>query len=114
MRSRPRLQRLLIFVTIMFVLLVFVTNTNPDNLPVGILVVPILLVFFAGFLGTLLLCDLFRIFPQHTKKRRSLAATIATMLAIGVVVGSSGAIVLSDFVLIVLIIVVAILYISNF
>jgi len=114
MRSRPRLRRLFSFIAIIFLLLVFLTNTNPANLPVGVLVVPILLVFFAGFLGTLLLCDLFRIFPGHKRKRRSLAATVATMLAIGIVLGSSGAIVLSDFVLILLIIVVAVLYISNF
>jgi hypothetical protein len=113
-RSFLKVRRLVTFIILILLLAIFLTSTNPANLPVGVLMVPILLVFFAGFVGTLLACDLFKIFPSHTKKKRSLAATIATMFAIGLVLGSSGAIVLSDIVLIFLILMVALIYISNF
>lgn len=102
------------FAGLVILLAIFLTSTNPNELPVAALVAPILLVFFASFTGTLLICDLFRLFGQHKKRRRSLAATVATLMAIAVVLGSSGAIVVGDIILIALILLVAWIYISNF
>lgn len=114
MFNHRRVRRLLLFCGLSLGLGIFLITTDPTNLPIALLILPALLVFFAVFTGTLLVCDVFRIFASKKRKQRGVAAMMATLLTIGVILGSSGAIIASDILLIGLILFVALIYISNF
>jgi hypothetical protein len=114
MRSRQTIRSLAVFMLLLLVFVLFLIMTDPNDIPVGVLTFPVINIFLLGFVGAQLFSNVFRLFDGHPKKRRGFATIIATLLGIALILGSSGAIVLGDVIIIFLILMVALVYISNF
>ncbi len=93
---------------------VFLFLTNPENVPVGILVIPIVLFFFIVFCVIQLFLRRVRLLSSKPRKQRTVALIGASLLTIIVILQSSGGLSGVDIVLLGLIVVVSVLYIDRF
>ena len=96
-----------------FILLLFFGFTDPESLPIGFLVVPILMFFIVFFLLGYLLMAIF--WPKMAKlKRRSFSILMGILSAMVVLFYSAGGIVTGDLILIILILFIGALYINKY
>jgi hypothetical protein len=113
--AKEVMKKILITAIIAFVFSVgFFTLTNPDSVPVGALMVPILLAFGVVSIVFYLLFHLFGAFGKTERKQKSVAVLCGVVAASCLVFQSTGGIVMSDVILLVLIFVVSILYIVKY
>jgi hypothetical protein len=92
----------------------FFTLTNPDSVPVGALMVPILLAFGVVSIVFYLLLHLIGAFGKNERKQKSVAVLCGVIAASCLVFQSTGGMVMSDVILLVLIFVVSIVYIVKY
>lgn len=92
----------------------FMALTNPANIGVGWLIVPIALIFLIVFCASHLLMEGLKLFADDTRRKRTVALGSASLLAIIVILQSTGGISGADMLLLGLTIVVAGLYISKY
>ncbi len=92
---------------------VFFGLTDPRDLPVGLLMVPVLLVFIAGFLFASLFMKLFFLSTPSTK-HRTISIVFAVGLTLILLFQSSGGIVLGDILLLGLLMLISYIYINKF
>jgi hypothetical protein len=98
----------------LLLLLSFLFLTNPENVPVGLLVVPVILTFFIVFsVAHLTLRSTGKLASQPAK--RGVVALIAgSLVAVVMILQSSGGLSVADLVLMALIMVVTALYVSRY
>lgn len=95
-------------------LLLFLTVTNPADVVVGLLVVPVMLLFFIAFCAAQLTLQALRVLKREPRRRRTVALMIASLITIIMILRSTGGISAADIVLLVLIVGIAGIYISKF
>jgi len=103
----------LVLLLTVFFGVVFFGATDPKDLPVGLLMVPVLLVFTAGFLFASIFMRLF-FFSKPSTKHRSVAVVFAVGLTLILLFQSSGGIVWGDILLLGLLMLISYIYINKF
>lgn len=94
-------------------LVLFFGVTDPENVPVGFLIVPILIFFIVFLLTSSVFIKIFR--PNISKNRqRNLSVLVGLVLSLLLLFYSAGGIVLGDLILIVLIFFIGLLYINKY
>lgn len=93
---------------------VFLVATNPADVSVGLLVVPVVLVFFVAFCASQLLLMRLRLLKDKPRKQRIVALFCGSLLTVILILQSTGGISGVDVLLVALIIAVSGLYISKF
>lgn len=88
--------------------------TTPDNLPVALLMVPIILAFLVTTTIALLLMRLFSEGKQTKQRHKSYATLLGVVVAFLLVFQSTGGVVAGDLVLLGLIVLVSYVYISRY
>lgn len=91
----------------------FFSITSPDNLPVALLMIPVILVFFIGVVTSLLFMKLTGT-GGGAQRQKALGALGGSVAAFCLVFQSTGGIVAGDIVLMSLIIVISYVYISRY
>ncbi len=91
----------------------FFSLTDPEKLPIFVLILPVILLFAIFSLATYLLLALLRL-KISSRKKKSLSVLVGLLTAISLLFNSSGGMALGDFILILLILVIGILYINKF
>lgn len=89
-------------------------STNPDNIPVSLLVIPILALFFSGVLVTALVLRIFRVYRDNRRKEQVLSILGGLGVVFWVIVQSSGGITLGDAILLTLMMIIALFYIAKY
>lgn len=110
-KTKPLLIALTVALSVLSVLF---TTTNPDNIPFGLLVVPIVLLFFVGFCGFALLLKTFRVYQSNERKQQVLATFGGISIVFWIILQSSGGVTFGDIVLLCLIALLALFYISKY
>lgn len=105
---------MIVLVLCLIALALFLMLTNPANVSVGWLVIPVVLLFFIAFCGAQLALTAVKSIPGQPRKRRMVALVSASLLTIIMILQSTGGIAGVDLILLGLIIVVAAIYISKF
>lgn len=94
-------------------LLLFFGITDPEKIPIGLLIVPILIFFIIFLLISQILLKVFK--PNIDKDRRNkLSVLIGVILSLLLLFYSAGGIVAGDLILIVLIFIIGLLYINKY
>lgn len=93
---------------------VFLTATNPEHISIGLLVVPVVLLFLIAFCAAQLIMTSLKILKKEPRRRRTVALMSASLLSVIMILKSTGGISVVDVVLLALIIGVAGIYISKF
>ncbi len=92
----------------------FLMLTNPSDISVGWLVIPVILLFFISFCAAQLILTALKLIRGKPRKRRIVALVSASLLTIIMILQSTGGIAGVDMLLLGLIIVVSAIYISKF
>jgi hypothetical protein len=92
----------------------FFVLTNPEQMPVGLLMIPVVLIFFVITLSVIIFFRLTGLFSNSKRRRHGVAVMIGTLSALFIVFQSTGGVVLSDLILMGMIFLVACLYISKY
>lgn len=95
-------------------LMLFLGLTNPQDISVGLLVIPVLLLFFIAFCSAQILITLLRFSKSNPRKRRIVALLSASLITIIMILQSTGGISGADIILLGLIIVVSAVYVEKF
>jgi hypothetical protein len=106
----------LIILSVLFVLFgaLFFGFTNPDNVPVAVLMVPIVLAFLVTTMLSLVVMRLTNFSQGRQQRQKAFAVLTGTLVAFFLVFQSTGGVVLGDVILLSLILVVAYVYISRY
>lgn len=107
------LKMLLALLVIIAAGMVFFGLTDPKDLPVGLLMLPVVLVFLAGFLLASIFMKLF-FFSKPSSKHRTIALVFAVGLTLILLFQSSGGIVWGDLLLLGLLMLITYIYINKF
>jgi uncharacterized membrane protein len=102
-----------ILIVLLGLLTVFFGFTDPDNLPIGLLLVPILMFFAIFSLTTYILTSIF-MSRMSKYKKRNLSILIGVLSVMFLLFYSSGGIVAGDVILITLIFLIGLLYIQRY
>ncbi len=105
------LTALIVCVVLLGLFLVF---TNPARIGVGLLIVPVILLFLISFCAVHIILAGLRSMKGKPRKKRLIALVSASLLTIVMILQSTGGIAGVDLLLLGLIIVVAVVYISKF
>jgi low temperature requirement protein LtrA len=95
-------------------LALFLGLTNPDQVSIGLLIVPIILLFFIAFCAAQVLLQVVHLFASRPRKRRVVALTAASFVTVIMILQSTGGVSGADFLLLALIIGVFGIYIDKF
>lgn len=93
---------------------VFFGMTKPDDLPVALLMVPVLFVFASVSTGSVLLMHVLRLAKSDPKRRRVIAVMCGVVASFLLVLQSTGGIVVGDVVLMIFILGLTYIYITKF
>lgn len=93
---------------------VLFTNTNPDSLAIGFLVVPIVLLFLVGYLLTSLLLSFLRVYKSSNRKQHIVSVIGGLIAVFWVIMQSAGGITFGDILLISVILVLALFYVAKY
>ncbi len=96
------------------VLALFLMLTNPDNVSIGLLVVPVVLLFFISFCAVQIFLGGLRILAKQPRRKRTVALVSASFITITAILQSTGGISGADALLLGLIVIVTSVYISKF
>jgi hypothetical protein len=96
------------------VLGLFLTMTNPDNVSIGLLVIPVVLLFFIAFCASQLFLYGFKLLEGKTRKRRVVALISSSFITVTMILQSTGGVSAADVLLLGLIISVLVVYIDKF
>ncbi len=96
------------------VLGVFLIATNPNQMSVGLLIIPAVLLLFIFFCGSHIILSSLKILSDKPRKRRTVALIAGSLLTVILILKSSGGISLADLILLGLIITVISVYVSKF
>ncbi len=96
------------------VLAAFLLLTNPARVSVGVLIVPIVLIFFIFFCITHLILEGMKVLPTQPRKRRAVGLIVSSLMTVLVILQSSGGMSVADLILLGLIILVLTVYVSKF
>ncbi len=107
-------QNILIFASSIVLIGGFFSLTNPQEIPAGLLIIPVLLMFIIGLTGMLVALKVFRIATNHPKRRRAVAVLGGSLMAFILVLQSTGGIVAGDVLLIILMMTMTYIYITKF
>lgn len=107
------LKRIISLSAVTTVLVLFLGFTDPESMPIGLLFIPVILLFIIASLLVNLCLKLFlkKISPS---KEKLLSVTIGAISSISFLFYSSGGVVFGDFILIVLILLVSLIYINKY
>lgn len=94
--------------------MLFFGVTDPDSIPVALLMVPIILAFLITTFGTLLIMKVLSISSGRPQRQKALAALAGTLAAFFLVFQSTGGAVVGDVMLLGLVLIVAYIYISRY
>ena len=111
LRTYPNLSLLLLSA---LGLTLFLVLTNPQNINIGLLIVPVVLFFLIIYSLVQLFITRLNLIKSHPRKRRIVAIVSATLLTTIMIVESTGGISLADAILLLLIVIVAAVYIDKF
>jgi hypothetical protein len=92
----------------------FLVLTNPDQVSISLLVVPILLFFFIAFSSAQIILNGFRLLPTKPRRRRAVALIGASFATLVLILQSTGGVSLPDVLLLTLIIGFVSVYINKF
>ncbi|MGI9028074.1 MAG: hypothetical protein ACR2FM_04515 [Candidatus Saccharimonadales bacterium] len=92
----------------------FLTFTNPSQVSIGLLVVPVLLLFFIAFSAFQVGMDKLKLLKTRPRKRRTVALTGASIITVVMILQSTGGISTADALLMALIVLAATVYINKF
>lgn len=95
-------------------LILFLTLTNPSNVRVELLVIPVILLFLIAFCASYLLLKNLKRWDKQPRKRRAVAVIAASLLTVVMILQSTGGMSGADLLLMGLIITVSAIYISKF
>lgn len=95
-------------------LLLFLVLTNPQDVSIGILFIPVVLLFLITFCAAQILLSLLRISKTNPRKRRTTALLSGALVTLVMILQSTGGISLADLILLALIIGVATVYVEKF
>lgn len=95
-------------------LILFLLLTNPNSLPIGFLIIPIVLIFIILFCISQIALAYMSILTSQPRKKRALALIISSLASVVLILQSSGGISGADVILLGLIIVVLGVYVSKF
>lgn len=95
-------------------LVLFLTTTNPESIAVGLLVIPVVLLFLATFCASQIVLNVLRILKREPRRKRTVAMMMASLVTVVMILRSTGGISVVDIVLLVLIVGIAGIYISKF
>lgn len=90
------------------------TYTNPESLPIGFLVIPIVLLFLVGYLLTSLLLEFLRVYKNSNRKQHVVSVIGGLIGVFWVIMQSAGGITFGDILLLSVILVLALFYISKY
>jgi hypothetical protein len=111
LRKQPYITGLIACIVI---LLAFLVLTNPGRVSVGMLIVPIVLIFLIFFCLSHLALETFKVLPTQPRKRRAVGLIISSLMTVIVILQSSGGMSAADLILLALIILVLSIYVSKF
>lgn len=108
------IKKQIIFILIIVIgILLFFGLTDPEKVPIGLLIIPILAFFSIFLLASQILLIIFK--PNITKNRqKNLSVLIAMILSLLILFYSAGGIVVGDLILIVLIFIIGLLYVNKY
>lgn len=92
----------------------FFSLTDPQKIPVGLLMIPIISVFIICSTGSLLVMRLGGFASRNLYRQRFIAVLFGVVGALYIVFQSTGGLVVGDVILIILIFALAYLYITNY
>lgn len=92
----------------------FLGLTNPQDVSVGMLVIPVILFFLIAFCASQILITLFKLFKKNLRKRRIVALMGAALVTVIMILQSTGGISGADIILLALIIVISVVYVEKF
>lgn len=95
-------------------LLLFLSLTNPQTVPVGLLIVPAVLLFLIAFCVSYLVLEGLRLLGKKPRKRRIVALVSATFITVVTILASTGGVSATDVILLALILTVVTIYIDKF
>ena len=96
------------------ILLAFFFLTNPEQVPIGLLVLPVVLIFLIVYSATHLVLEGLRKLQDRPGKRRAVSVIAGCLVAVLMILQSSGGLSGIDLVLMGLIIAVTALYVSRY
>lgn len=88
--------------------------TNPENVPIVVLMIPVLLVFTVATTAALIVMKLLSLYDRRPERRKMLAVLFGVVGAFFLVFQSTGGVVLGDLILMGLIVVISYIYISKY
>ncbi len=88
--------------------------TSPDSVPTGVLTVPILLIFAATYLASLLIIRAVKLYANNPRGQNALALGIGLWGALALVFQSTGGLVAGDLILMFAITILAYIYVTRF
>lgn len=106
--------KILILLASLIGLGVLFTNTNPDSLPIGFLVLPIVLLFLVGYLLTSLLLSFLRVYKNSSRKQHVVSVIGGLIGVFWVIMQSAGGITFGDILLLCIILILALFYVSKY
>ena len=102
------------FILSLLGLALFLFSTNPHEVAIGLLVVPVALFFLAAFSLCHMVLERFRLISRNLQKRRIVALVSAALITTIGILQSTGGLSGADFILLALIVVVAAIYIEKY
>ena len=92
----------------------FLVLTNPNEVSVGVLVVPVLLLFFIVFSLSHIVMEKLKLLRRNIRKRRIVAIITASLVTVIMILRSTGGLSVPDIILLCMIIVVSAVYIDKY
>ncbi len=94
-------KRILAIILYVGLLAVFLINTNPNTVSLGLLAVPVVLLAIIAYQLTQLLLHIFRILPKSSSKRRIVSVVFSSFMMGVFVLQSIGGLTFGDIILLV-------------
>ena len=95
-------------------MLLFLSLTNPENVSIGLLIVPVVLLFLFGYGAAQALVGGLNLFDGQPRKRRTISLIGASFATVLMILQSTGGISGIDVILLGLIILIVTVYINKF
>jgi hypothetical protein len=92
----------------------FLVSTNPGEVKIGLLVIPVILLFFIAFCVAQMIISVLRLMPTQPRKRRIVALVAASFISLIMILQSTGGISGVDVLLLGLILLISAIYIDKF
>lgn len=96
------------------VLISFLLLTNPRDIQVTWLVVPVILLFFIAFCFSMLVMFMLRILTKQYRKQRIVGVVSAAFITVVTILASTGGISVPDIIILALILLIVTVYIDKF